>query len=196
MAQQRLPIARLEPVAFRILAAHWFDQCGTRRCPEVGELDPFRVPALAADIVMFEPAGGSFVYRVVGERAGRMLGRNVIGKTLIEVLQDPEYVDLVIAKLMMSVREPGVYLATQRFRRPSDGLTVSSRRLVLPYGEEGEVRRVLTYMLFDQSLQEPYTPGLKLDPLMLTDLFLIEPGPVANAGEAEEGGAPPAQAKT
>lgn len=175
LAHQRIAVGEVEPEGYRALAGSWIERTGDRLCPELEELNPFEVPALVGSIVLFDIDGEDIRYRLAGEHAMRELGRDIVGKRLADALRDPDYSALVFAILDFARREPAPYLVQHRFRRPADGLTIGTRRLVLPYGRDGEVRRLQTYMLFEDGLRELRPGDVDITTVLTTAMIRIVP---------------------
>ena len=84
----------LWPLPFAPLQAlldYWLEKRGDRRCPDKTDIDPVDLRALLPDLLLYDaaPDDGQFRYRLVGERATRMIGREARGLTQVELHGNP-----------------------------------------------------------------------------------------------------------
>ena len=134
---------------------YWAERRGDRRCPDKGDIDPVDIPELIPDLVLYDAPdiGGTFRYRLAGERATRLLGREVRGLTHRELHEGGTSPD--VAREVARVEREYTWIArefrggfrTTRILVP-DREHIRIARLTLPLGEvEGAARYLVSIMI-------------------------------------------------
>jgi hypothetical protein len=175
----RIDIDGVEPEAYREILRAWCAQREGRRFPLKQRIDPFVVPSLAANIILFEVQGETLIYRVLGEKVLTALKADIRGKTPIEALGDTPYIRLIQQQLL-ECAATGTPLYSRHDFRLDDALptgTSQSRqawRIALPYGDEDRVTRLLCYQLFSETIEIHFRQDIDFAKLLPETVFKIE----------------------
>lgn len=183
-AQTFGPIAvdDIEPESYRTIVRAWNDQRGDAPFPPKEKIDPFVVPALAANIILYEVAGKDLIYRIIGEKVLTAVGTKLRGHSLREAFGNTPYVDMIERQLHECVASGVPLYSRHDFQlAPAAALAVpharKAWRIALPYGEAaGEnkgVTRLLCYQLFSQTIEVAFKQDIDFAGLMPTSVFKI-----------------------
>lgn len=175
----RIAIDSIEPQSYRHILHAWCAQREGEPIPGKEKIDPFLVPTLAANLILYEVADEDFVFRVVGEKVLTAAGAKLRGMTLRQVLGDRPYRHMIERQLSECAASGVPLYSHHDFQLGSDEpFTVASSRkawrIALPYGDEGRVTRLLCYQLFskDITLQQPQ--DIDFESLLPRTVFKID----------------------
>ncbi|MEO3428378.1 PAS domain-containing protein [Pelagibius sp. CAU 1746] len=174
-----IAIDGIEPEAFRQILHAWRAQRGGAAFPPVGKIDPFLVPVLVPNLILYEVTGGAIVFRVVGENVVTATGGSLKGRTLVEAFGDTPYVHMVEGQLRECANS-GVPLYSRhdfQLRDETFAEAFHSRkawRIALPYGEGGRVTRLLCYQLFSKEIETHFRKDIDFGALLPKTVFKID----------------------
>ncbi|MFC3229687.1 PAS domain-containing protein [Marinibaculum pumilum] len=160
MSLEEVAIGEVQPDLVQPLLKAWFSGGSDGGCPSVSAIKPFLVPALVPNIMLLEPAGDSFVYRVVGEDLQQLAGRNLRGLTVRDLYGETDYGRMIEAHYRQAVADRRPIHLEDRYRRPQDGLTLATWRVVMPYATDGAVTRLLAVQTFEDGTEPDSLPVL------------------------------------
>lgn len=175
----RITVDSIEPEIYRGIIHSWCAQREGHAVPRKEKIDPFLVPALAANLILYEVAGRDLIFRVLGEKVVTTVGTSLKGRTLRGALGESDYV-LMIERQLHECADSGVPLySIHDFQLPEGefAATTHSRkawRIALPYSEEGRVTRLLCYQLFSQAIEPPFQKDIDFAGLLPKTVFKVE----------------------
>ena len=175
----RISIDEIEPEPYRAILRAWCAQRGDRPCPLKEQIDPFVVPALAANLLLMEVQGKTLTYRVVGEQVVTAVRDNIKGKTLKQAFGDTPYVRMVEHQLLECAASGIPLYSVHDFQLgdTSYGGPAQSRkawRIALPYGEDDRVSRLLCYQLFSEAVEVHFRKDPDFAKLLPETVFKID----------------------
>lgn len=175
----RIAIADIEPDAFREILHCWCGQREGAAFPPVGKIDPFLLPALVPNVILYEVTDSAITFRVVGEKVVITAGGNLKGRTLVEAFGDTPYVHMVEGQLRECANSGVPLYSRHDFQLRDDTYqdAFHSRkawRIALPYGDDGRVTRLLCYQLFSQEIETHYRKDIDFGALLPKTVFKIE----------------------
>ena len=175
----RIAIDDIEPKIYRDILRAWCAQRDGGVLPPKDRIDPFVVPALTANLILYEVAGEDLIFRVVGEKVLTTVGTSLKGKTLREAFGDTEYMRMIRRQLDECAATGVPLYSIHHFQLDSSvrfGATHSRKawRIALPYGEAGRVTRLLCYQLFSQEIEPPFREDIDLVGLLPRTVFKID----------------------
>ncbi|GAB4364975.1 MAG: hypothetical protein Kow00114_21930 [Kiloniellaceae bacterium] len=175
----RIAIDRIEPQSYREILRAWCAQREGQPIPEKDRIDPFLVPALAGNLILYEVSGEDFVFRVVGEKVLTAVGANLRGMTLRQALGDRPYRHM-IERQLSECAACGVPLYSRHDFHIGDDASLSvshnrrAWRIALPYGEAGRVTRLLCYQLFSKDFTARAPQDVDFEALLPKTVFKID----------------------
>lgn len=121
----------------RILLEHYLEIRGTRRMPSRGDIDALRLgPALPVIWMSeYEPAAGTFRYRLAGEEVNEIWGFSVAGRLLSDFVP-PERFSPTNESFLKVLRDEAALIASGAVYRCS-GRVGLGERLILPLASDG-----------------------------------------------------------
>jgi len=130
-------VPRIETQRLRILLEHYLDVRGDKRMPSRQDIDPLRLgPVLPIIWVSdYEPAAGTFRYRLAGERVNEIWGTPVAGRLLSE-FSPPERFSATNEAFLKVLREGAAVIASGAVFRCSGRIGLGER-LILPLANDG-----------------------------------------------------------
>ncbi|MEQ8344417.1 MAG: hypothetical protein RIB84_15550 [Sneathiellaceae bacterium] len=150
MELETVAVDDVHPRSFRPILTAWYRQRRDQRCPLRADLQPFLVPAMAGNALLFGVDGDSYTYRLVGENIRQAVRQRLKGRTAAEVLgEDTDYYRLVASQFRLVVTNMRPLYSMHRLHRPGDSQQMAAWRIVLPYRDGETVTRLLTYQVFD-----------------------------------------------
>lgn len=175
----RIAIDSIEPQSYREILRAWCAQRGGQPIPGKDRIDPFLVPTLAANLILYEVAGEDFIFRVVGEKVLTAAGTKLRGMTLRQVLGDRPYRHMIERQLSecaasgvpLYSRHDFQFVSGEPFAVPS---ARKAWRIALPYGEHGQVTRLLCYQLFSRELVLEPQQDIDFESLLPKTVFKID----------------------
>ena len=179
----RIAADDIEPESYRTIVRAWNDQRGEASFPPKDKIDPFVVPTLAANLILYEVAGKDLIYRVVGEKVLTAIGTRLRGHSLRAAFGDTPYVDMIESQLLECAASGVPLYSRHDFQlAPKAPFAVSRTRkawrIALPYGEaDGEnkgVTRLLCYQLFSQTIEVPFQQDIDFAGLIPKSVFKID----------------------
>ncbi|MFC3229686.1 PAS domain-containing protein [Marinibaculum pumilum] len=163
---EEIGIAEIHPASFQTLLAAWYRQKGARDYPPAAALDPFLAPTLLPNAILLEVDGDRFIYRLIGDAIRQLVGQDLRGKSVQEFMGDTDYARLIEEQFRRTIADRAPLYSVHDFRRPEDGLTLSARRIVMPYADGGRVTRLLAYQVAEGL--EPVGGVTILEPQLLS----------------------------
>lgn len=151
MTLDDIGIGDVHPLSFRPILDAWFRERGDAACPPVSAINPFIVPALAANVILLEVVGDSFTYRVIGDEIRKVVGRDLRNLTVRDFLGATPYARLMEEQFRRAADGGAPIYSVHHFRRQVDGLVLATRRIVMAYGEGDRVTRLLAFQTIDDS---------------------------------------------
>ena len=176
----RIAIDNIEPEPFRRILRCWCGQCDGAAFPSVKKIDPFLLPALVPNLILYEVTETAIIFRVVGEKVVTTAGSsNLKGRTLVEAFGDTPYVHMVEDQLRECAASGVPLYSRHDFQLRDDTYqdAFHSRkawRIALPYGDGGRVTRLLCYQLFSQEIETHYRKDIDFGELLPKTVFKIE----------------------
>jgi len=175
----RIAIDDIEPESFQQILNAWCGQRDGAAFPPAGEIDPFLLPALAPNLILYEVTDSAITFRVVGEKVVTTAGSNLKGRTLAEAFGDTPYVHMVEGQLRECAASGVPLYSRHDFQLRDDTYedAYHSRkawRIALPYGEGGRVTRLLCYQLFSKEIETHYRKDIDFGELLPKTVFKIE----------------------
>jgi hypothetical protein len=175
----RIAIDGIEPDSFREILHAWCDQRDGAAYPPAGKIDPFLLPALVPNLILYEVTDSAITFRVVGEKVVTTTGGNLKGRTLVEAFGDTPYVHMVEGQLRECAASGVPLYSRHDFQLRDDTYkdAFHSRkawRIALPYGEGGRVTRLLCYQLFSKEIETHYRKDIDFGELLPKTVFKIE----------------------
>ena len=121
----------------RALLEHYLEVRGARRMPSRRDVDALRLGPVLPIIWIseYEPAAGTFRYRLAGEEVNRVWGRSVAGCLLSDFVQ-PERFKVTNDAFLKVLREEAALIASGPVYRCTDRIGLGER-LVLPLSSDG-----------------------------------------------------------
>lgn len=171
-----IEIDEIEPRSYREIVAAWCAQRGDRPFPLKEQIDPFVVPILAANIILYEVAGEDLIIRLLGEKVVTNLGTGLKGRTLRQVLGDTDYTRTVERQLHDCAANGLPLYSRHDFQLPGEFVNPVTRkawRIALPYGDEARVTRLLCYQLFSQDIETHAQKKIDFEGLLPKTVFRI-----------------------
>jgi hypothetical protein len=175
----RIAIADIEPAVYREILEAWCGQRDGAAFPPAEKIDPFLLPALVPNLILYEVTDNTITFRVVGEKVVTTAGGNLKGRTLAEAFGDTPYVHMVEGQLRECAAS-GVPLYSRhdfQLRDETYKDAFHSRkawRIALPYGEGGRVTRLLCYQLFSKEIETHYRKDIDFGALLPKTVFKVE----------------------
>ncbi len=175
----RIAIDDIEPEPFREILRCWSAQRDGAAFPPVEKIDPFLMPALVPNLILYEVTEAGITFRVVGEKVVTTAGSSLKGRTLIEAFGDTPYVHMVEQQLRECANS-GVPLYSRHDFQLRDNTyrdAFHSRkawRIALPYSDGGRVTRLLCYQLFSKEIETHYRKDIDFGELIPKTVFKIE----------------------
>lgn len=122
--------------------------------PERRLIDPFAVPELVDSLALYDVGDdGQIRFRIVGERIKAALNTNPVGRTLLDVVGDSAYGRFVAGQLDDCVAAGLPVFSHHDFRRETERVVREAKRIALPYGESGRIRRLLCFQIMSEALR-------------------------------------------
>ncbi len=174
---ERIAIGEIQPESYQEILGHWCDQRGGRAFPLRQQIDPFVVPTLAANIILFEVQDGRLIYRVLGERVITALKTDIRGKSPKEAFGDTPYIRMIEQQLLACAARGIPIYSCHDFRLEDPGYGSQSRkawRIALPYGDDGCVSRLLCYQQFSTAIEFDYRQDINYEKLLPQTVFEIQ----------------------
>lgn len=174
----RIAVDDIEPEALRRIVRTWREQCDGRTFPQVRKIDPFLVPALVPNLILFEVVDETAIFRVIGEKVIMAVGTGLKGLSVQEAFGDTSY-GQAIDRQLQECRTTGVPLYSRhdfQLQSKFHGSPPHSRkawRIMLPYGEQDNVTRLLCYQLFSAQIDIPSQQDIDYETLLPKTVFLI-----------------------
>ena len=132
---------------------YWSAKRGDRFAPARRDIDPAEIPSilpriLLADVLHNEPGDVAFRYRLSGTRIGEVHGRELTGKSPLD-LEPPQYGRLVESHYREAVerRQPLVHVIALH----TDKKMRSYARIILPLSDDGQTINML--MMVDSAAE-------------------------------------------
>lgn len=121
----------------RTLLEHYLEVRGARRMPSRGDIDALRLgPALPIIWISdYEPAAGTFRYRLAGEEVNEIWGSAVAGRLLSD-FAPPERFSATNESFLKILREETALIGSGAIYRCSDRIGLGER-LILPLASDG-----------------------------------------------------------
>jgi len=175
----RIAVDDIEPENYRVILRAWDAQRDGGPFPRIEKIDPFIVPALASNLILYEIKGEDLIFRVIGESVVTTVGTNLRGRTLRDSFGDTPYARM-IERQLHECAATGVPLysrhafqleANAQFALPH---ARKAWRIALPYGEGGGVTRLLCYQLFSEKIEAPFQQGIDFESLLPKTVFKIQ----------------------
>jgi hypothetical protein len=131
-------IPAIKSPALRLLLEHYLEVRGDRRMPSRRDLDAAKLGPVLPIIWVneYEPAAGTFRYRLAGEEVNEIFGVSVAGKLLSDFV-GPDRFGPVNDNFLRVIREDAVLLATGPIYSCTDRIALGER-LALPLSSDGE----------------------------------------------------------
>lgn len=175
----RIAIDSIEPEAYRGIVRAWCAQRDGRPFPERDKIEPFLVPSLSGNLILYEVAGRDLVFRVVGENVATAVGSRLKGKTLRQALGGSEYVQMIERQLHECAASGTPLYSIHDVQLPGRALPAATHgrkawRIALPYGEGARVNRLLCYQTFSQEVEPPFQKDVDFAVLLPRTVFVIE----------------------
>jgi len=175
----RIAIKQIEPQIFREIVTAWCAQRDDRVYPLKEQIDPFLVPSLTANVILYEVEDRDLIFRVLGEKVLTTVGSNPKGKTLREALGESDYVLMVESQLLECAATGVPLYSVHDFQLPTAALGAEMHRrkawrIALPYGEENRVTRLLCYQLFSEEIEAPFRKEIDYARLLPKTVFKID----------------------
>ena len=129
--------SRITAPAIKQVVAHWHDVRGQRAMPSWSDLKPSRIAAHLSNVWSFRYDAGTddFYGRLVGERIGRLVGKDFRGLPLAEAYP-PDAIGWVTRVFKRVVSEPALYghmgVMFKQMELPGGG-----ERVILPLSSDG-----------------------------------------------------------
>lgn len=173
-----IAIEDIEPASYQEILRTWCEQREGRAFPLTEKIDPFLVPSLVPNLILYDVQGPMITFRLVGEKVLTTAGTNPKGMTLIEAFGDTPYIRMVEVQLRECVRTGIPLYSRHDFQVQNGSLgTKHSRkawRIALPYGTEERVTRLLCYQLFSEEIDLPARKDIDFDKLLPKTVFKID----------------------
>lgn len=175
----RIAIAEIEPAVYQEILHGWRAQRGGAAYPPIEKIDPFLVPALAGNLILYEVTESAITFRIVGEKVVTLAGKNLKGRTLADAFGETPYTQMVERQLR-ECADCGVPLYSVHDFQLRDEVyddAVHSRkawRIALPYGADGRVTRLLCYQLFSQQIETQFARDIDYGRLLPKTVFKIQ----------------------
>ncbi|MGE5766746.1 MAG: PAS domain-containing protein [Bacteroidota bacterium] len=136
-------MAALKSPHLRMLLEHYLEARGERRMPARHDIDPLRLGPVLPIIWIsdYEPAAGTFRYRLAGEKVAELWGAPVAGRLLSE-FSPPERFAATNETHLKVLREEAALIACGAVFRCS-GRVGLGERLILPLASDGVTADVL-----------------------------------------------------
>lgn len=173
----RISVDAIEPAAYREILRAWCAQRGDRPFPSRQQIDPFVVPALTANIILFEVRDDTIVYRVLGEKVIMATKGDLRGKTPQEAFGDTPYIRMVEQQLLACAASGTPFYSCHDFPMEDSAYGGHSRkawRIALPYGDDGRVSRLLCYQRLSQAIETYTSRDIDYAKLLPKSVFMIE----------------------
>lgn len=135
------------------------------------------VPALAGNIILFEVRDGTLVYRLLGEKVVMAMRSDLRGKTPREAFGDTPYIRMVEQQLLTSAANGTPIYSCHDFRLDNTAYGGHSRkawRIALPYGDDGQVTRLLCYQQLSRSIETSVRRDIDYTELLPRTVFMVE----------------------
>lgn len=130
-------IDAIQSPQLHLLLDHYLEIRGGRRMPARRDIDATRLGPVLPIIWLseFEPAAGTFRYRLAGEEVNEVFGRSVAGRLLSDFVFDDRF-DATNENFLKVLREEAALLTNGPIYRCADRIAVGER-LVLPLASDG-----------------------------------------------------------
>lgn len=130
-------MAAIKSPHLRILLEHYVEARGARRMPSRRDIDPLRLGPVLPIIWIsdYEPAAGTFRYRLAGEKVAELWGAPVAGRLLSE-FSPPERFAATNDTHLKVLRDEAALIASGAVFRCS-GRVGLGERLILPLASDG-----------------------------------------------------------
>ena len=86
-----------------------------------------------------------FDYRLLGDEIRQLVGQDLRGLSVQQFMGETPYAQLIEAQFRRTIADRAPLYSVHDFRRAEDGLTLSARRIVMPYADGDRVSRLLAY---------------------------------------------------
>jgi hypothetical protein len=132
---------------WRTLHRYWLMKHRDGRPPARKDLDPLiEIPSLVANLVLLEPVGGSYRYRLVGIEVVKRTGMEMTGKMIGLTITLPEMREQwrLALDAVSQAQKPQLFLS-----KMPEGVTARYVTLMLPLISDNITEMVLVGMFFD-----------------------------------------------
>jgi len=131
-----MPLAIRNP-RLRLLLEHYLEVRGTKRMPSRRDIDATRLGPVLSIIWVntYEPAAGSFRYRLAGEEVNEIFGGSVAGRLLSDFVVGDRYV-ATQRNFLKVIGDEVALLASGPVYRCADRIAMGER-LALPLSSDG-----------------------------------------------------------
>ena len=131
-------IETIKSQRLRILLEHYLAVRGGKRMPSRRDIDPTCLAPVLPIIWMneYEPAAGTFRYRLAGEEVNEVFGGSVAGRLLSDFVIGDRFV-ATNEHFLKAINEQQAMLASGPIYRCTDRIALGER-LVLPLSSDGE----------------------------------------------------------
>lgn len=131
-------ISSIESAALKALLSHYLETLGAKRLPSRQDIDALKLGNALPVIWIseYEPAAGTFRYRLAGEEVNDAFGQSVNGRLLSEIVSAERF-DSVNAAFRRVIEEQAAMLAVGPVYRCTDRVALGER-LALPLSSDGE----------------------------------------------------------
>ncbi|ANK80253.1 MAG: hypothetical protein TEF_05200 [Rhizobiales bacterium NRL2] len=177
IVQAHISIDDVAEAGFREHLRRWFDQRDAAGgLPDRSLIDPFMVPALAESVILFEVGEDlSPTYRLTGEAMRRAVGRPTVGLTPYDLMGRTPYAELIVEQLRDCARAVEPIYSSHDFVVAQDEIARESRRIAMPYGQDGKVNRLLCFQVVSEKLELKEGAAYRIDDWSLNQLAFVDP---------------------
>ncbi len=121
----------------RTLLTHYLEARGDKRMPSRRDIDPARLGPVLPIIWLseYEPAAGTFRYRLAGEEVNEIFGGSVAGRLLSDIVAGDRF-QATNKNFLKVIRDEAALLASGPIYRCTDRIAMGER-LVLPLSSDG-----------------------------------------------------------
>lgn len=130
-------LAGIRTECLRMLLEHYLEVRGDRHMPSRRDIDPMRLGPVLPIIWIsdYEPAAGTFRYRLAGEKVNELWGQPVAGRLLSD-FSPPERFEATNESFLKVMREGAALMARGAVFRCSGRIGLGER-LILPLSSDG-----------------------------------------------------------
>lgn len=177
IVQAHISIDDVAEAGFREHLRRWFGQRDAAGgVPERGLIDPFMVPALAESVILFEVGQDlSPTYRLTGEAMRRAVGRPTVGLTPHDLMGRTPYADLIVEQLRDCARAVQPIYSSHDFVVAHEDVARQSRRIAMPYGQDGQVNRLLCFQVVSGKFELKEGAAFRIEDWSINRLAFVDP---------------------